>query len=487
MSAPQASIDVRQQVRLSLAKVVRIVISGIRHRLFRSTLTMLVILLAVAFFMSMLTESVFVKATGVAVQREVDLLKQPARQLVRLLQPRSALVFRADLANADAQDVKTIATVTGEPEEAIQQLCDASKRVATYLSFFEKLDVGQRFALIGKTRELDIFPSLQATEKWNAFLTALEPMHSVKIPGSEDEFRGFLDRFDAYLTNLERAHLAWNRAVDGTVTKITALTGSDHPTWLREASDEELGQLVAITSAAGFDLDLSNLQGIRHYLMELEIKNNITSRLNSPEGRKAWAAIFRAKHRIDQKLELLTDPRTMEVLTDFQREDVLRIHASLQHEKHMASLSDSLAGKTELSEEGLLSRRQIFLLVISLVVCMVGIANAMLMSITERFREIATMKCLGATDGFILQQFLIEAGIQGLAGGVLGMVIGLLLSFAKNTLIYGSFMLSNLDFGGIAMAGVISLVSGVLLSMLASLYPSWSASRMAPMEAMRVE
>src|SRR5262249_9292677 len=50
--------------------------------------------------------------------------------------------------------------------------------------------------------------------------------------------------------------------------------------------------------------------------------------------------------------------------------------------------------------------RQIWLVVMSLVVCTVGISNSMLMSVTERFKEIGTMKCLGALDSFIVKLFL---------------------------------------------------------------------------------
>ena len=68
--------------------------------------------------------------------------------------------------------------------------------------------------------------------------------------------------------------------------------------------------------------------------------------------------------------------------------------------------------------------RQIWLVTLSLVVCTVGIANSMLMSVTERFKEIGTMKCLGALDGFIVKLFLIEAGLLGLTASVIGWVIG---------------------------------------------------------------
>jgi ABC-type antimicrobial peptide transport system permease subunit len=111
----------------------------------------------------------------------------------------------------------------------------------------------------------------------------------------------------------------------------------------------------------------------------------------------------------------------------------------------------------------------------------------MLMAITERFREIATMKCLGATDGFILTQFLMEAGIQGAAGGALGMLIGVLFSVIKGGWLFGMHLVWYFPATGLVIAGVSCVIIGLLLATIASIYPSWVASRMAPMEAMRVE
>ena len=62
----------------------------------------------------------------------------------------------------------------------------------------------------------------------------------------------------------------------------------------------------------------------------------------------------------------------------------------------------------------------------SLIVCVVGIANSMLMAVTERFREIGTMKCLGALDGFVVRLFLLESGFQGFSGALIGALIGTL-------------------------------------------------------------
>jgi ABC-type antimicrobial peptide transport system permease subunit len=157
------------------------------------------------------------------------------------------------------------------------------------------------------------------------------------------------------------------------------------------------------------------------------------------------------------------------------------------YQERLASLEAVLKGKNENKSGSLLSGRQLFLLSVSFLVCMVGITNAMLMAITERFREIATMKCLGAKDSFILAQFMMEAGLQGMVGGILGSLIGLFMALLKGSVLFGSYFWSYLPLNGFMSSSLIAFLAGIFLSVLASIYPSWSASRMAPMEAMRVE
>ncbi|KKK92645.1 hypothetical protein LCGC14_2700850, partial [marine sediment metagenome] len=90
------------------------------------------------------------------------------------------------------------------------------------------------------------------------------------------------------------------------------------------------------------------------------------------------------------------------------------------------------------------SRRTGWLIIISFMVCVVGVANAMLMSVTERFREIATMKCLGALDSFIMIIFVMESSLQGLAGGIIGVVVGALLGMMRSAWSFGALVLPNL-------------------------------------------
>ena len=134
-----------------------------------------------------------------------------------------------------------------------------------------------------------------------------------------------------------------------------------------------------------------------------------------------------------------------------------------------------------------ISERTFWLIAVSFLVCVVGIANAMLMAVTERFREIATMKCLGALDEFIMTIFLIESGLQGLIGAIFGVILGLILAVIRCGGSYGMYTASYFPWVDVLKNSGVSTAAGMLLAMLAAVYPAWVASRMAPMEAMRVE
>jgi ABC-type antimicrobial peptide transport system permease subunit len=133
------------------------------------------------------------------------------------------------------------------------------------------------------------------------------------------------------------------------------------------------------------------------------------------------------------------------------------------------------------------SPKQRWLVILSLLVCVVGIVNAQLMAVTERFREIGTMKCLGALDRFILRLFMLEAGMQGLAGAGIGALVGAVFSLLNGWLRFGTVALTTLSWSNLAVSVGIAMVVGCLLSLLGVLYPALVAARMQPVEAMRVE
>ena len=131
--------------------------------------------------------------------------------------------------------------------------------------------------------------------------------------------------------------------------------------------------------------------------------------------------------------------------------------------------------------------QQWWLIILSLTVAVVGIVNAMLMSVTERYREIGTMKCLGALDSFIIRLFLLESVFQGTSGTIVGTVLGFLLILVHTLLLYGLVTVKAFPVQWILVYGAISIVVGFLLSVFGAILPAYRAAKMQPVEAMRVE
>lgn len=133
------------------------------------------------------------------------------------------------------------------------------------------------------------------------------------------------------------------------------------------------------------------------------------------------------------------------------------------------------------------SAKQRWIVILSLMVCIVGIINAQLMSVTERFREIGTMKCLGALDRFIVRLFILEALMQGLAGSIAGALLGVIAAAVSSTVNLGFEALVLAPVGAILISTGTAVIIGTTLSLLGVIYPAILAARMQPVEAMRVE
>ncbi|KQW53425.1 macrolide ABC transporter permease [Nocardioides sp. Root1257] len=117
---------------------------------------------------------------------------------------------------------------------------------------------------------------------------------------------------------------------------------------------------------------------------------------------------------------------------------------------------------------------------ISLLVGGVGVMNIMLVSVTERIREIGLRKALGATPSVIGRQFLVEASMLGLAGGVVGILVGVVGSWVLPPLIDQPVTLSLL-------ATVAALLTALALGVGFGVYPASRAARLTPIDALRSE
>jgi putative ABC transport system permease protein len=142
-------------------------------------------------------------------------------------------------------------------------------------------------------------------------------------------------------------------------------------------------------------------------------------------------------------------------------------------QKQIASIVDTIAGAITAVAGGMVG--------IALLVGGVGIMNIMLVSVTERTREIGVRKAVGAKRVHILVQFLIEASVLCLLGGALGILLGFLVGAA-----IGKMLLNQV--GGVPLW---ALIAGfgvpAAIGVLFGLYPAAKASRLDPIESLRYE
>ncbi|MDO4304032.1 MAG: ABC transporter permease [Bacillota bacterium] len=121
-----------------------------------------------------------------------------------------------------------------------------------------------------------------------------------------------------------------------------------------------------------------------------------------------------------------------------------------------------------------------FVAAISLLVGGIGVMNIMLVSVTERTREIGIRKALGARTGSVLLQFLAEAGIITLLGGIIGIILGILGAYGVGAI---AGLTPAVSFGTIFFASLFSCGVGIFFG----IYPAKKAAKLSPIEALRHE
>jgi len=117
---------------------------------------------------------------------------------------------------------------------------------------------------------------------------------------------------------------------------------------------------------------------------------------------------------------------------------------------------------------------------VSLLVGGIGIMNIMLVSVTERTREIGVRMAIGATEGDVQRQFLIEAVVMSMLGGAVGIVVGVAASLLIASTAGWPILVSG---SAIAGAAAVAMAIGIFFGY----YPAQKAARLDPIEALRYE
>jgi len=130
-----------------------------------------------------------------------------------------------------------------------------------------------------------------------------------------------------------------------------------------------------------------------------------------------------------------------------------------------------------------LSDYQLWVSLISIIVCVITIFNSMLISVAERYKEIGTMKCLGAKNALILQLFIFESLIIGILGGLAGFLSSAIITAPLMYIQIGRLPTIQTYLSTMTLSIVIS----VIISLVATAYPAYYATKINPVEALRFE
>ena len=191
----------------------------------------------------------------------------------------------------------------------------------------------------------------------------------------------------------------------------------------------------------------------------------------------------RAAHSLAQLTAGLPDKLVLDALgtRDYSGDTPVDVRRELFFSEQTAERRAELA-----KERKEATFRTIWIVIISVFVTMISVSNALLMSVTERFREIGTMKCLGALSSFIRTLFLIESSLLGAAGSVVGVLIGILLPMVIYGFTYNFGVIAgSMDYPLLGLCAVVAVIIGTVLSVAAAIYPARVAANMVPADALR--
>ncbi len=489
------AFEIHDQVRLPFSRCVSIVVSGIQFRLFRAAITVSIVALAVAFLMTILSDSLIGKNVASSVEKQIGPRRTFLFWVDRISSPMTPGELSSLLRNAEEggnrwQELKQWGDCNSSELEVLVEFAEREER---YLRFFRGLSEGDRRPLVGRLSGRKIFRRLAQPGELDEFILKTREM-GIKIPGNAEEFKDLLDDWEKTRSLRESIMNGHMEAVG----KLEKQTPQDNVQELLATLDSTE---IDILENLGFHMSESDITILREEAKASLDLESVLFALNSSSFKQKFA-LNQGIDDLNQVtsevlLEFLTSrsaarwyKKTVEQIEIPSELSVDRIVAVARKQINDSKLAEVEAGlEAEMAEGTTLgfSNRVMWLIIVSMVVCVVGIANAMLMSVTERFNEIATMKCLGATDGFIMLNFILESGLQGFFGGIAGALGGLLLGTLRSSLGYGFMAIQNIPIAAI-LAGIgIAIASGVIISVIAAIYPAFVAARLAPMEAMRVE
>ena len=456
--------------------------------------SVVVIAVAVAFFINVLSVALIQRSIVQAALKRVRQSRRTAVWVARLSQPGTVETILKGLGAvpADKGLIQESRNFAGLSDAQTAALVENAQTMTSYLNYFNRIDYGHRRVLTHGTEGIHIFDHLRSPHEWTRFEEAMNSLRLPRFVTPVAEFHAFLDRWPSVRETALRIRKGREKAI----ARISKSLGKHN---LLERLTEADGAFGDYVRESGFAFDRQTAGIVREQARKIQLAAILEESITSQDIRQAVAARLNIQPKeISRSMlwDLLSHQKDASWYLDILRKSGLtKIDATPEHVTQVATIRKEervlsrAEGLMEIADGDFtgLGRRTKWLLFVSMLVCAVGITNAMLMSVTERFREIATLKCLGALDGSIMGMFVLESSLLGAIGGFLGTVVGTSIGLSRMIVRFGSFTVKVMPVSEMLIAMLISTGLGIVLAGAAAVYPSLKAARLAPMEAMRIE
>jgi putative ABC transport system permease protein len=488
-------IVAKNQVELGPARCLQLALSGIKFRLFRSLITIAILGLAVAFLSHMLGYSVMSGATERAVWQEMEAERALGVQLRRMEAPDPIAAVLRTLQRQDPHRIVEYRTWAGQDAEAWDKTLEQVDTLMRFTQAVESLSPRHRAILVGDRDEIALVTHLERETAREAFLRRLEQIELPVPLGGREAFEHFvLEEWPALQATLRGIRAGHQHSIQ---TLEVSLEGRG----VFESLIQDPGRIKTATREAGLSVEGIEFERLASYARDiriqrqmeealglLQIRRELSRQMGTTPGNLTQVAVYRWIGGDSGHAEAFEGLMRDAGMADTPSAgDIRRVSANGLHQRRLQGLVPREPDADAAENAFGLDSGSRWLIGLAFMVCVIGVANAMLMSVTERFTEIATMKCLGAMDQFIMMMFVFESAIQGLIGGIAGALLGIFLAWVRGASEYGGTLVAGPVMGTVLLSALLSLVVGILLAVLAAVGPSFTAARLAPMEAMRVE
>ncbi len=488
-------IEARDQVSLGVGRCLDLSLAAMSYRITRSAVTMMILALAVAFLSYVLFYGTLESDTR---QRAHSLLQRErlmGRWVNRLTRGDEPGAIRNAFARGSEDRLREYVTWTGLTPDEIRRMKAIAGDIQRWHAWFESIPLTDRFILLGERTPVEFLNRMVRDSAERArFFDRMESMKMREILGDREETRRFTStRMPVFVGAVRRIRAAQdsvNERIRGGLKTDIASAMRDSGTVLYSllrrngyVISEEQAALMA--QQARF---AENTRVLGEFISKKHIAPEVARKMNVEMSRVTIGAVLRA-------MSSMSFARWMSELMTRHRAEVPRVvpasmlNAMAGNFLAKGRLQDIVGDNDGRARRHLfaLSSRTLWLVLVSFIVCLVGISNTMLMSVTERFSEIATMKCIGAMDGFIMLEFVLEALVQGVVGSLIGTLLGLGLALTRAGVDFGSLAFRAIPWSDVALLSVVCFLTGIVISAISAAGPSRTASKLPPMEAMRGE